>query len=338
MSDWLSAGIVISGLAIASAAVVGMVRRQLLHRQILDRPNTRSSHTAPVPRGGGIGVLIVLLPCWLIADLLLADRVAAALPIPFLAAGLAALSWIDDLHSLPQIPRLLGQALAVGVGVALLPAPVFQGILPPFLDAAVTVILWLWFINLYNFMDGIDGMAGVETVAIGLGLFLIMTVSGEVHLGQAPWQALAIAGTAIGFLYWNWRPARIFLGDVGSIPAGFLAGWLLLWAAANGLWVAALILPLYYLGDASLTLAGRLIRRENILNAHRKHFYQRAVQSGRSHATVVSMVLIANVALIAHAAVATIVGEVAALPALLSAAALVGGLLVWMRLPPGHPV
>src|SRR3546814_9909535 len=111
----------------------------------------------------------------------------------------------------------------------------------------------------------------------------------------------SIAAAAAGFLWWNWHPAKVFLGDVGSVPLGFMLGWLLLGLAAAGHWAPALILPLYYLADATITLACRALRRERVWRAHREHFYQRAVQRGRSHATVSRAVFGVNACLAALA-------------------------------------
>ncbi len=331
MPDWplLIGGTLL--VAIASAFCIGGTLRPLRSRHILDRPNRRSSHSVAVPRGGGIGLLIVLIPVWLAAGLIAGQTTPAGWGIPVLALLLAIISWIDDVSDLAPAPRLLAQALAVAIGVYLLPGPTFQGVLPPILDPIITGLLWLWFVNLFNFMDGIDGISGVSALAMGLGVNLVLTL---VTIDPpAALQALAVAAAALGFLVWNWHPARIFLGDVGSIPLGFLLGWLLLTVAAHGLWIAALIIPLYYLADAGLTLAKRLMRGANVFEAHREHFYQRAVQAGRSHAIVAAMVLATTLALVGHAVVVTLVGPIAGLPALISATALVGGLLVWMRLP-----
>ncbi len=127
-------------------------------------------------------------------------------------------------------------------------------------------------------MDGIDGISSVETVSIGIGITILAGSLGWESLGQT--YSLVLAGAATGFLWWNWQPARVFLGDVGSVPLGFLLGWLLLNLAANGYWLQALILPLYYIADATLTLLERLIRRKKIWEAHRDHYYQQAVQKG----------------------------------------------------------
>jgi len=128
--------------------------------------------------------------------------------------------------------------------------------LPPLGDHLFAALAWIWFINLYNFMDGIDGITGVETATIGLGLTLVSLVAGL----AAPVAGLgmAMAGAACGFLLWNWTPAKLFLGDVGSVPLGFLAGFLLLYLASEGHLAPAIILPLYYLFDAMATLLRRL--------------------------------------------------------------------------------
>jgi UDP-N-acetylmuramyl pentapeptide phosphotransferase/UDP-N-acetylglucosamine-1-phosphate transferase len=135
-------------------------------------------------------------------------------------------------------------------------------------------------------------------------------------------------------LRWNRHPAKIFLGDVGSITIGFMLGWLLLQAATQGAWAAALILVLYYLADGTITLLRRLVAGANILTPHRQHFYQQAVRRGHSHAKVAGLVALLNVALIAHALVVVANPQTATLPALLSAGALVTGVLAWMATAP----
>jgi UDP-N-acetylmuramyl pentapeptide phosphotransferase/UDP-N-acetylglucosamine-1-phosphate transferase len=283
---------VIFGAALAaSLALTGLLRHWLLSRQILDRPNERSAHTTPVPRGGGIAILAVLLPAWAL--------IAPALwPLLLAATALGAVGWWDDLKGLDPWPRLIAQGLAVGLGLWQL-GPVTQGLLPAPLDLALSAIAWLWFVNLFNFMDGIDGIAGVEAISIGLGLVVIGLWF--TNFGDLAALSAGLVGAVLGFLYWNWHPAKLFLGDVGSQALGYLIGFLLLRTAAAGAWAAALILPLYFLVDASWTLVRRTMAGENIMAAHAQHIYQQAVRLGRSHGQVASWILIANLALIAFA-------------------------------------
>ncbi len=297
---------------------------------VLDRPNERSSHAIPTPRGGGIAVVAASLAAWL--GLIAAGAAPVTLlPVISGAVALAVISWLDDLHGLSPAIRLGAQcaAVALGVVVAMPEGAVSQGWLPPMLDIAAAALLWVWFVNLYNFMDGIDGLAGSETAAIGIGLALFATIGvGDDPVIAAP--AAAIAAAAIGFLVWNWAPARIFLGDVGSVPLGYLIGFLLLATAARGHWKIALILPLYFLADATITLLRRLARGERVWLPHREHFYQQAVRRGLGHAVVVRRVIAADMILIgAGWAAETISGAlglaVAAATVLVLLASLAGG-------------
>jgi UDP-N-acetylmuramyl pentapeptide phosphotransferase/UDP-N-acetylglucosamine-1-phosphate transferase len=308
-------------VAVASLAATWfgtfLVRRWLLRFAVLDEPNHRSSHNAATPRGGGLAVVTVLVVAWAVIGR--GNGVLLGL-----ALALAGLSWLDDLKGLPPTVRLLGQAVAVGLGLLALPeAPVFQGLLPHPLDRALTALAWLWFVNLYNFMDGIDGITGVETAVIGTGVALVATLAAALPI--AALLGMSLLGTALGFLLWNWHPARIFLGDVGSVALGFLIGWLLLDLATRGYWAAALLLPLYHLLDASWTLARRLMRRERVWQAHRSHFYQRAAPTPAHHRHVAGLIALNGVVLIACA-----VWSVSApLPALLAGGAATGLLLWW---------
>lgn len=273
----------------------------LVARSILDRPNERSSHTLPTPRGGGLAVTPAALAGW--AGAAAATGGSAALPWVLAGGALVLLvtSWFDDRHTLPAGPRFLVQVVAVGAVLLVLPGDrlVFQGWLPLPLDRAVTALGWLWFVNLYNFMDGIDGITGVETASLGVGVALTATVAGTAS-GLAPF-GLAVAAAGLGFLAWNWHPARIFLGDSGSVPLGFLIGGLLVQLALAGQLAAALILPGYYLADATITLGRRAARGEKVWQAHRQHYYQRAVQGGKRHDQVALAILAGNLVLVAAA-------------------------------------
>jgi len=291
---------VIAGFA--AWAATGLALRLLRQRQIMDHPNARSSHAVPTPRGGGIAVIVVLALGWLAAGMIDPDGLARTWPVLLLGLALATLSFVDDLRGLPVAVRFGAQAVAVIVAVSLLPAerPVFQGLLPPLADRLAAGLLWLWFINLFNFMDGIDGITAVETFTIGAGVAiaaLLLALPPDLVLIGA-----TAAGTAVGFALWNWQPARIFLGDVGSVGLGFLLGWLLLELAGRGAWLPAMILPLYYLADATLTLLRRLLQGETPWHAHRSHFYQWAARGLSSHARVAGLILGLNLGLIGLAA------------------------------------
>jgi UDP-N-acetylmuramyl pentapeptide phosphotransferase/UDP-N-acetylglucosamine-1-phosphate transferase len=320
VSPWLSAAIVFAVTVLSVRLALAWLER----RQIMDRPNERSSHTNPTPRGGGIGILIVLLPALVLAGHQRGQIIEAA-SFAALAFLLAQVSWRDDTRGLNVVPRLASHALAAWAGSLLLPGPVLQGWVPSWLDQALVVIAWVWFVNLFNFMDGIDGIAGAETAAIGLGLFLLALQAPSQALGDGV-PALLLAAAALGFLVWNRHPARLFLGDVGSVPLGFLAGWLLLDAAARGALAPAIILPLYYCADASLTLARRLARGERVWEGHRQHWYQRAVDRWRSPTRVVLTITVANIALIGLAAWAL----EQPWPALILAVVAVAGLLLYL--------
>lgn len=325
-----------AGAAAASWLVTRWVIAWLHHRRVLDHPNERSSHSAPTPRGGGIGVLAVALP--LLAAVFWLYRPGAIEPLAVLALtlALAVLSWLDDLRGLPVALRFAGHIAAVAAALTLLPDRllVFQGVLPLALDRVAAALAWVWFINLYNFMDGIDGLAGVETIAIGGGLFAVVATAGAAAGSDGVALALAsllTAAAAAGFLVLNWNPARVFMGDVGSIALGYLLGWFLLTLAAWGFWTAALILPAYYLADATLTITRRALAGERVWEAHSKHFYQRAVQRGLGHGRVARTIAAGNLclALIALASAHT-VGWQGDAACLIGAAAIVGWMLLWL--------
>ena len=284
----------------ATYAVLVFLRK----RALLDHPNPRSSHTVATPRGGGLAVIATLVPVRIWIGTAWSGQEAEIWTIAGGALALAAISWFDDLSAVAPQWRLLGQIGAVAAALAVMPVggPYFAGLLPPVADLIAAGLIWVWFINLFNFMDGIDGMAGMETASIGIGVAAVAATGGIG--GTLPLYGLSAAAAALGFLWWNWHPARVFLGDVGSAPLGFLLGWLLLSLSALGLWAAALILPLYYLADATITLVSRGARGEKIWQAHRQHYYQKAVRGGLSHASATLAVLLVNLCLIGLAAAA----------------------------------
>jgi UDP-N-acetylmuramyl pentapeptide phosphotransferase/UDP-N-acetylglucosamine-1-phosphate transferase len=245
---------------------------------LLDHPNLRSNHVTPTPRGGGIAVVFMLVIGLLIADINYGIVLAVLL--------LAAVSLMDDIIGVPALVRFLVQVMAVSIPLSMLHHPVLSEFLPGWLDTLLLAILWIWFTNLFNFMDGIDGISAAEMIAIGAGLVLITSLAGSFPDALSAY-SLVIAAAACGFLWWNWHPAKIFLGDVGSIPIGFLLGYILLLAMQEGYGYAVAILPAYYLSDSTITLLKRLWRGKKIWVAHSEHYYQQAVRKGRRHDAVV---------------------------------------------------
>jgi len=293
---------------IVTFLIVTLGTRLLIHvlkrHAILDRPNDRSSHDTPTPRGAGIAVMGGLFSVWIATAQYYGESGTSVLYVAGIGFILCGVSWIDDIRNISPLFRLIVHFAAVSsvMIVAPFPGPVFGGFLPYWADFAITVVIWVWFMNLFNFMDGIDGLAGIQALAIGVGIFVLVRKLGFGELIMV--LGLTVAAAAGGFLRWNWHPAKIFLGDVGSIPLGFAIGWLLLLLAANGAWASALILPMYFFADATLTLMRRVIRGEQLWKAHREHFYQRAVTSGLRHDQVVWTIAIANIFLIMLAIVA----------------------------------
>lgn len=288
-----------------SWALTALLRRRLLAKAIMDIPNERSMHKTPVPRGGGLAVMATIL----LALPLFATGLSAFLPpLGSSILLLMTISWIDDKKHVSPAIRLPLHLVAAGIGSLALGdhALLFGGLLPFGLDRAVLILGWGWFMNLYNFMDGIDGITGVETICCAFGAGLLLALAGAPDSATVLTLCTVIIGACWGFLMMNWHPARIFLGDVGSVPLGFLVGFLLLKLATMGTpyLVPALLIPLYYLADSSLTLLKRLIRGEKIWQAHRQHFYQRATAGEGSPTRIVLLILAANSGLIACAMLA----------------------------------
>jgi len=280
--------------AAAISAVLIVALRPLLHRYALARPNARSSHHVPTPQGAGIAVIAATLGIGgaygVITDLPPPSVLFAAVPV------IALVGLVDDIKPIPVLPRLILQGIAVGAIVFSAPGDLrIIPALPLGVERGLLLIAGLWFVNLVNFMDGLDLM----TVAEGVPITATLVVLGV--LGTLPWpaaiMATALCGALLGFAPFNRPVARVFLGDVGSLPIGLLLGWCLLQLAWNGNTAAALLLPMYYLIDATFTLLRRMLRREPFWAAHRTHFYQRATDNGFTVRRVVSEVLVLNIVL-----------------------------------------
>lgn len=290
----------LSACAICAALIV--LLRPVLQRYALARPNARSSHRIPTPQGGGLAVIIAAIAATAISVSFSGLVANSSLLAVFSATILLALvGAYDDLRTMPVLPRLMMQAAAVGIALWALPAEfhLFQAI-PLWAERIVLLIGGLWFVNLVNFMDGLDWMTVAEVVPV-MGALVLFGLCGQLPMASTV-VALALGGAMIGFAPFNKPVAKLFLGDVGSLPIGLLMGWCLLQLAGSGNLVAALLLPLYYLVDATLTLLRRLMRGEAVWVAHRSHFYQQATDNGFSVIQVVREVFVLNIVLAALAA------------------------------------
>jgi UDP-N-acetylmuramyl pentapeptide phosphotransferase/UDP-N-acetylglucosamine-1-phosphate transferase len=335
LADALAFAAVIVAAFLLSLTLNALLRPFFL-RYALARPNTRSSHNKPTPQGGGVAVVAATLPVAWIAALAL----PVGLPLQFgafltLTAAvllLAVVGAIDDIRVLPAAPRLALQCLAVAAVLLMLPAG-FHIVpqLPQWLERACLFVGLVWMINLVNFMDGIDWMTVAEVVPIGAAIVLL-GAAGAVDLLPAL-LAAALLGAMLGFAPFNKPVAKLFLGDVGSLPIGLMLGWLLLMLAGNGHWAAALLLPLYYLADATITLLRRIAAGEAFWLAHRTHFYQRATDRGFTVPQIVARVFSVNLVLagLAMLTVASPAPSVALIALVAGATAVIVLLMVFAR-------
>jgi UDP-N-acetylmuramyl pentapeptide phosphotransferase/UDP-N-acetylglucosamine-1-phosphate transferase len=301
------------------SAVITWAIRPLMLRHALARPNARSSHRIPTPQGAGIAVIAATL---VVSGIIMAEFGAADLQVPaavFAAAlFIAVVGFADDVKSIDVLPRLLLQGVAVAAIVftassdlRIVPA------CPFWIERSLLLLAGLWFVNLVNFMDGLDWMTVAEAVPITAAV-LILGALGEFPASPTL-VAAALCGAMFGFAPFNRPIAKIFLGDVGSLPIGLLLGWCLLQLGYDKQYAAALLLPMYYLFDATATLLRRMARREPFWSAHRSHFYQRATDNGFTVWRVVGEVFALNLALAALAIGSVLVRSMAIEIALLIA-------------------
>lgn len=293
--------IVFLGVMVASSILVYAVRNHALKKGILDMPNARSSHKIATPRGGGLGFVIPFLFSIIVLGFF--NLLSVSISFALIGGGtlVAVLGWLDDKSGLTARVRAVFQFLAATWAVFWLGgfstmSIGFAELQLSWIGSIVAVIGTVWMINLYNFMDGIDGIAGSEAVSVAVicGLLLLWQQSS----GLAA-VIFLFAASVLGFLVWNWPPAKIFMGDVGSAFLGFIFAVMAMWSEQSG--AVPLIIWIMLLGvfviDATITLIKRLGRGEKLYEAHRSHVYQLAVQAGYSHKQVTSTVLLINLLL-----------------------------------------
>jgi UDP-N-acetylmuramyl pentapeptide phosphotransferase/UDP-N-acetylglucosamine-1-phosphate transferase len=307
--------LLVAGCAAVSALLI-WVLRPILMRHLLAQPNARSSHAVPTPQGAGLAVMAsVLAGCAL--GLVFAPAEPRLLGVLAAAAGLTLLGAIDDAYTVSVPSRLAGQALAAVVLVGTLPGNLrlFPGLLPAGVEDALLVFGIVWFVNAVNFLDGLDWMTVAQVVPMTIGvaaLHMLGAVPATVTL-----LALTLLGATLGFAVFNKHPARIFLGDAGSLPIGLLLAFMLTFVAKANL-AATLLLALYTLADATVTLLRRLFAGERVFAAHRTHFYQRGVAAGLTVPQVTARVSLLCMLLAALAVAAVMADSLATDLALLA--------------------
>ena len=294
----MSSLIIFSLLTLLSAGGVLFIRRWAAKGQLLDHPNDRSMHAAPMPRGGGLAIVLIVLG----AAIFTAHETELERSLVYIICGviIAFLGWRDDVKSLSPRIRFLVQGLVAAASI--LSMGYFKSVTIPLfgelqLGVVGILITFLWIIgltNAYNFMDGIDGMAGGVAVSAGLGWMWLSSAGGNWGGTFVFWVALAISAGSLGFLFYNWPPAKIFMGDVASTFLGYSFAVLPLLSADKGgdaLTLGTLLMWTFIM-DAGLTFLYRLIKRENVFSAHRSHLYQRLVMGGYKHATITSLYIL----------------------------------------------
>ena len=298
-----------AGIVLIAACAISFVLllslKPVLRRYALAKPNARSSHKLPTPQGGGIAVVAATMAVTAAAAVLYPALInePRQLVVVFIAViALAVVGITDDIRPIAALPRLLLQAVAVVIVLASLPdgLRVFAA-LPWWIERTLIFGAVLWLVNLVNFMDGIDWMTVAEIVPV-TGSLALFGISGALP-AEATLVSVGLCGAMIGFAPLNRPTARLFLGDVGSLPIGILLGWLLLLLASRNHVAAAALLPLYYLADATITLLRRLVNGEPLTQAHRSHFYQRALHGGSSVGQIVGRVFAVNIILAGFATV-----------------------------------
>jgi Fuc2NAc and GlcNAc transferase len=293
---------VVTAAGLASWALTGWFRQYAIKRRMVDVPNARSSHRVATPRGGGGAIVVAVtaaLAWWSWANGSMA--LAGALVGGLIVAGIG---FLDDHRHVPPPIRLIGHSVAAVLAVTSLGVASLG-----FVTAGLAVFFVAWLVNLTNFMDGIDGIAGVQTLTVcAAGALLSQLIAPGAQLWFEP---AVLGGASIGFLVWNWPPARVFMGDVGSGYVGFMVAVLTLRAASvtpvlGWCW---LILSGVFIVDATFTLARRALRRDRLFVAHRSHAYQH-LALGWGHRGVTLLVAAINLCWLTPVAVLVALGHV----------------------------
>jgi len=260
----------------------------LSKKKILDIPTSRSNHASATLRGGGLAIASTICIAYILYYIYSRDA-----NLLYVFSGLliiSSVSFIDDIKNLSIKTRIIFQGLSIFI--LLIPVDLVNS-----LFFIIIFLSFFAFINFYNFMDGIDGLDTSETIHISLSIFILSFFAPNIP-AEIRVISLTTCAACLGFIKFNWHPAKIFLGDVGSISLGFICAWMLFnLFYYSGLWAATLIIPMVFLADSGITLLKRIIARKKIWKPHSEHFYQQAVRNGQSHSKVTKKIIYCNLAL-----------------------------------------
>lgn len=286
MLEWL----LVFVIAVLSLGLTAGIRKYALARSLMDIPNARSSHSVPTPRGGGVSIVVAFVVALLV--LWSREHIPTGALVALLGGGglVALIGFMDDHGHIAARWRLLGHFAAAGWALGWLGGLAPLGFFGVSIDLGIVghilaAFYLVWMLNLYNFMDGIDGIASVEAVTVCSGISLIYCLGGYQEL---LWSPLLLTAATLGFLFWNFPPARIFMGDAGSGFLGIVLAVLSIqaaWVSPHLFWAWLILLGVFVV-DATLTLIRRLVRGDKVYEAHRSHAYQFASRRFGRHLPV----------------------------------------------------
>lgn len=294
-------------LGIVAMICSWLLTRLLVHLMpkfgIVDIPGMRRVHLRNTPRGGGLGFVLIFSVLLPIFEYIVLGSFSRSTELLQVVLPISLVSFWDDISHVMVIFRLLIHVLCSGLAIIWLvhPNTILHYEIPMSLDLVIGAFALLTFLNVYNFLDGIDGITVSESIHLSCTILLLCVLRYDIipNVDMIIITATIILGWSLGFLYFNWQPARIFLGDVGSISLGFLLGICLLTIASASakLFAACVIAALYYVADGGMTILIRLVKGEKIWEPHLQHFFQKAVQGGKSHRLVVQSIVKCNILL-----------------------------------------
>jgi len=285
---------------IGSIILIRFLIKRLSLWGIVDIPDKRRAHTRITPRGGGLFIVIIFVISFIFFEYSATNISANSLKLIPIFLAIATISFLDDLKPIHVSIRLIIHLCCTGLSVFLFlyPVPILRQMLPSNIDFIIATVLLTAFLNIYNFLDGLDGMTAAESIHLSITILILCVLQYNViiNVDLIILIALILLSCSISFLIFNWHPAKIFLGDVGSISLGFLLGLCLLLISASSihLFISSIIASLYYIGDGGLTILVRLVKKEKIWEPHLQHFFQKAVRNGMATQQIIKRIVICN--------------------------------------------